>query len=162
MERNAALFKALAAIVLHSFLLAAASANAATITVNGEIWNITGVTTSFANDTLLLESQVWYNNRPLARDFATAYIVQVPDGTGTVNFLRDAGSLFSSALIANPNFPISQGISSRVDRLNIRRTYAVGEFVGLTPVPVPATLPLLAAGLAVFGALGFYSRRNVA
>ena len=123
-------------------------AGAVTITVNNVVWDITSLTTSYDANQDILDAQFWFGNRNLAREFAQAYIDQVPDGTASVNFLHTVGS-FAVAFIANPNFT---DLASRVDRPNLRRNYAIGR--PLSPIPLPGAFVLLGAGLAGLAGLG--------
>jgi hypothetical protein len=122
------------------------------VTVDGNTYDVSTITTTFNASGSLLESQVWWGNTVLAQAFMTAVGqslgigYQGGDQAGPLfNYAADSSDLFSYASFNNTTTPLNfnaGGIGS--DSF----TFAVATSV--TPVPESSANPALLAAAGLF------------
>ncbi len=152
-------------LLMGAFLLPG-SASAAIIDTSIGRYDVTTILTSFRGSETLLKSQVWWENVPLAEEFAT--LVGTTFGTPNLGIYApffwqtDRDTTGPCAGIGEPFAGIfwdhRAGRASPVCAASAPNgpfTFAVAERVG---IPAPATAMLLALGLAGFG---YVRRRTV-
>jgi len=154
----------MAALIAAGGILAASSAHAATVdvSVGGMNWKVSTIDGVFGDLLSTLDDQAWWGDGTLAGDFAEAVGFSLggnvysptlvgpafayTNGSTTV---FDACALFSGATTA------SCGATNKFSAVNsnpIVYTFAIAEKI--SAVPLPAGLPLLAAGIGFLGLMG--------
>ncbi|MEP1200901.1 VPLPA-CTERM sorting domain-containing protein [Tateyamaria sp.] len=145
----------LAVAACFSFCTATAGV-AATYTINGQHYDVSTITGSFDDNSTLLMSQVWWDDRKLAELFA----LTVGDALG-LPVGNEIGPLFADSIIVKP---LASGAAYRSNEGVIPwgefkdaklATYAVATAV--QPVPLPAGGWLLLTG---FGGVAALKRRR--
>ena len=112
-------------------------------------FDITPLDTSFGTDSSLLQSQIWWQDKTLAEEFATLVNTEL----GRNSALSLVGPFFAFDLFTSGNIPgvrvtSWQFFSGPLIEFNpadvARRTYAIARPV---PAPEPASIALIALGL---------------
>ena len=150
------ILKALAAACL--CILSATSGLAATITVNGDDFELEIIQGSFNDNRDLLEAQPFFGNEMLAREFAQAALdlgSVFPQSIGEINFtfgvfvpLPPIMSVGSQAIFIGENSPDLGFVN-----FSNSAPFNFATVTPLAPVPLPAGGLLLLTGLGVIGGL---------
>ena len=166
LKENNMRLKAIILFAMLSAALLAAPARAAIINTSIGTYDVTTILTSFRGSETLLKSQVWWENVPLAEEFAT--LVGTTFGTPNLGIYApffwqtDRDTTGPCAGIGEP-FAGFSGITARVERLRSVQQVAPNgpfTFAVATPIllPEPGSTALLAFGL---GALLYVRRRSL-
>jgi hypothetical protein len=160
-----------AAIAIAMSVLGMTTAQAVTVSVGPNSYNLTTEFTSYSAATATLQDQEWWGNASLAEDLAAASANVLPTQNsgypyGGSNYgaffayktYPNGGNLFVAIAVYNFTTGLVQ-----IDDVSFQSTVAFlssgARVLALetTPVPLPAALPLFMAGL---GGLTFMRRRK--
>ena len=133
-------------------------AHAAPVTVGGVDYDVATIVGSFNDNEDLLISQVWWEDQPLAEDFAR----ELGNAFGGVNIFGTVGPAFAFTTFPGNTIPSFGGVGYRADLDDGSSLTGLGapledEFtfaVATTTVPIPAGLALLLTALAGLGVAG--------
>ncbi|MRU13821.1 VPLPA-CTERM sorting domain-containing protein [Roseovarius sp. A21] len=144
-----------------------AGANAAVVqsqdvTVDGVEWRVSiQEADSFLNQRGLLEDQTWWGLEALAYDFASSF------GSSDDHLNSGFGAYFAYAYDEGVNQVYNRACRGTYcyytyfqDSGTVDRYYATAEQI--SPVPLPASLPLLLAGAAGLAGIGRFRKKRAA
>lgn len=150
--------KAVVIAVLSMIAVAALTerADAVTVTVGGEDFNIESFTGTFLGNEALFESQPWYGDEALALDFATEYVIATGQPT-SFGFVTEAACDVSAPGAGCTRFRLKSFGASTFGTLVFTTGATVldnpGPWAAVSSIPLPAGLPLMVASLLVLAVL---------
>lgn len=145
-----------------AFLPAAAAAATLHVTVDGTMYELSTLTTTFDDASSTLQAQPWWGDKSLAETFRDEAFAENTVGNRTIGGESANLYAYGSSAASVDVFFISQAKKGQTAVASSQTYDFVTAVEAVAPVPLPAGAPLLAAGLGGLAWLGRRRRRKAA